>query len=300
VPVRLYLTDQADEWQRFVTRLPEHLRDVHFLPGMMAPYEACGMGQGMLLVDESPNGFLIQPLLRNTNGEIRHPFNFGGPIATPDHNQPTPELRGPVFCTLNPFLAEEQRKLVNGADHTKDVVWVDLTGSIKLRQTTRHCVQKAEHAGATFEAVEPKGYVQMAQFHGMYIATMQRNNAKPHWLFPLQWYISFLHNLQHHATLFLAYIEGRVLAGCILLHGFRTCYYHFAASTGEDPNINHFMVAKAIEWAQVNGHKRFHLGGGVAPDDGLFRFKAGFSTLRAPVYQYQWGGPWQNAQSALR
>jgi Acetyltransferase (GNAT) domain len=281
--VKLYLTNQREEWHNYVTQLPPHLRDVHFLPEMMVPYEETRMGRGMLLVDECGGEFLIQPLLRLTNGELRHPYNFGGPIATPDYKLHSPELRGPVFCTLNPFLAEAQLGLLKWAMYRKDVVWVDLTRPVKLRQTTRHCVAKAEKAGAYLKLVSTHEAVSL--FIQMYHLTMKRNAAAPHWFFPLEWFLSFVRALAENATLFLAYCNDELQAGCILLHGFGTCYYHFAASYGKDPNINHFMVAKSLEWARTKGHSKFHLGGGVQPDDGLFRFKAGFSALRAPVYQ---------------
>jgi lipid II:glycine glycyltransferase (peptidoglycan interpeptide bridge formation enzyme) len=193
-------------------------------------------------------------------------------------------LRGPVFCTLNPFLVEAQRSLVKNATYRKDTVWVDLTQPVKLRQTTRHCVAKAEKAGAYLR--EARSYTEVSQFVDMYVATMQRNNAAPHWYFPVPWFLAFIRALERNATFFLAY-TNKLEAGCILLHGFGTCYYHFAASTGSNPNINHFMVAKTLEWARAQGYKRFHLGGGVQPEDGLYRFKAGFSALRAPVYQVE-------------
>lgn len=252
----------------------------------MVPYEACRMGRGMLLTDEGETGILLQPLLRMPNGDLRHPYNFGGPIATPGCKT-RPSLRGPVFCTLHPFLIDAQRTLIDDPEYSKEVVWADLTQPSNLRATTRHCVEKATRAGAYL--LEVRDTLRIIQFFTMYDGLMRRNNAKAHWLFSAKWFASFMSSLDKNATMFLAYNTGELRAGCILLHGFGTCYYHFAASTGKDPNINHFMVAKAMEWAREQGYKRFHLGGGVEPDDGLFRFKSGFSELRAPVYHYSGG-----------
>jgi lipid II:glycine glycyltransferase (peptidoglycan interpeptide bridge formation enzyme) len=84
-----------------------------------------------------------------------------------------------------------------------------------------------------------------------------------------------------------AKIEDEVVGACILIHAYGTCYYHFAVSSREPKGIAHRMVTWAAELARSEGYKRFHLGGGVNGNDGLFTFKSGFSDLRLPVYKHE-------------
>lgn len=292
--MRLLVTDDRDKWREQLAQMPVH--DVHCMPEMMLPYEATHRGRGMLLVDESDHGIAAMPLLRMTNGEIRHPFNFGGPVSTQDYKY-FPGVRGPLYCTLNPFYSAQQIAMLGeGSSYVKDTIWVDLTQPTKLRATTRHCVERA--AGEQVEFTEAEGQRNVEAFCNMYQATMKRNNAAPHWLFQTEWFTSFLRNLSQNSKLFMVTHKGVPEAGCILLYGWGTCYYHFAASFNNHPKLglNHFMVVKAMEWAKDKGCVRFHLGGGVEPNDGLFRFKAGFSDLRLPVYKFIKMSEWSESK----
>src|ERR1700689_670275 len=136
----MYLTpDQDEEWRACIERLPETMRDVHFLPGMMAPYEATGMGRGWLYVEElKKDKFVLWPVLQCPDGISRHPYNFGGPVGNAIVDKcPINE------CILNPFLANQQNKMLSGlAEYVKDVVWVDLTKPTDFRGTTRRLADK--------------------------------------------------------------------------------------------------------------------------------------------------------------
>ena len=253
---------------------------------MMAPYEACDLGEGSLLVVEQGKDFFIQPLLRMKDGAYRHPYNFGGPIAT--EGFVVERIMYPYPCTLNPFLHKRQNELLLGkAKCVKDAVWIDLTQPFKLRQTTRHLVTKAGALGVKVEPVE-KNSQNIDTFFLLYSKHMKMVGALPHWKFPKEWFISLLHNLGTMSTLMFAKENDAVVGACLLIHEHGTCYYHFAATSFRSPHgASHRMVVFAAEHANSLGCKRFHLGGGVEANDGLFTFKAGFSDLRLPIYKYE-------------
>lgn len=282
--MKLLTTAQAHEWRSYIDKLPNHLKDVHFLPEMMLPYEVAGLGTGILVVEEDTTGFVLQPLLKMADGSTRHPFNFGGPVRD---GTIKPTLVDQI-CTLNPFLNDHQRMIFQGrVEHVKDTVWVDLTQPIKLRDKTKHTLGHAPEAGAVTSVVNDQSSVSL--FASMYDETMRRVDADPHWLFPYRWFNQLINGMPNNITMLQVSVGNTKCATCILLHGFDTCYYHFAASwSTSQRGVNHLMVLRAIEWARDNGFKRFHLGGGVRPGegDGLFKFKSGFSKLRLPVYRY--------------
>lgn len=286
--LRLLAFDNDDDralWGNYAARLPPDRLDVHFLPEMMAPYEACDMGKGSLMALEDDNGFIIQPLLKCRDGVTRHAYNFGGPVSNHEKG-----LWGASYeCTLNPFMYDHQAKLLGDrCEHVKDVVWVDLTQEPRFRSTTRHIVTKAERKMLRLQQVKPT-LDEVCLFHSMYEDTMLRNQAASHWTLSSLWFYTLLEAMGDKASLHFVFADNAPVGACILVHGYGTCYYHFAASWGKDPpfGANQFMVAAAINWAKANGYERFHLGGGVNGEDGLFMFKAGFSDLRAPLYRFK-------------
>jgi hypothetical protein len=121
----------------------------------------------------------------------------------------------------------------------------------------------------------------------MYDYAMARCDAAPHWRLPKLWFTHFFSALPINTQVFQAVFEGKPEAFCVLLFGYGTCYYHFAASYKQHYGASHLMVKTAMEWSKAQGHKRFHLGSGLEKQDGLFTFKSGFSKLRAPVYKYE-------------
>ncbi len=284
--MKIIPTVQRELWHSFLKWMPADMQDIHYWPEMMFPYEVTGRGRGGLLIDEK-TGCMLMPLLKVDNHEFHHPFNFGGPIATPEYAGEM-AINGPVYCTLNPFFTPRQQQLVPVSEYQKETIWVDLTKDFKFRQTTRHAIAKAEKGNAEFNIVNWERFIDI--FTDMYNQTMDRTQAADHWYFDVDWFRSFMSNLDSHAVLGMVTIEGEPEGGCILLHGYGTCYYHFAASYRNHPNLgtNHLMVAKALEHAKdVLKCKRFHLGGGVQRRDGLFTFKSGFSDLTLPVYKYR-------------
>lgn len=284
--VQFLTSDQSAQWRSYLSRLPPTVCDIHFHPEMMKPYEAADLGVGSLLVVERGKDFLIQPFLKAKNGVYRHPYNFGGPVATDKFG--VTHVTFPSVCTLNPFLCGHQNQLLNGAaKYVKDSVWIDLTQPFNLRQTTRHTIEKANKAGVTVEPVKATSE-NIALFFNLYSKHMEKVGAAPHWKFPEIWFVHLLHNLGTMATLMFAKVKDTVIGACILIHEYGTCYYHFAAVSLKAPyGTSHRMVTGAAEHARDNGNKRFHLGGGIQPKDGLFTFKSGFSDLRLPVYKYE-------------
>lgn len=284
--VKILRTAQSAQWRSYLYRLPPGLQDIHFHPEMMMPYEKARLGEGMLAVVEQGNGFMIQPLLKMNDGIIRHPYNFGGPVAL-DGFEPTDAIFPSTFI-LNPFLHEHQNKLINQqAKHVKDTVWIDLTKPFDLRQTTRHMVEKADVAGVvvkpTLALIE-----EIETFCHMYNEYMASIGAAEYWRFPLVWFRVLLRALGNANSALLFAKQGKeIVGGCLLIHDHETCYYHFGFSNREPKGVAHRMVISAAEFARNEGYKRFHLGGGVEANDGLFMFKSGFSDLRLPIYKYE-------------
>ena len=291
------------EWVARVQALPYDRRDIHFDPRILAPYLKAYGWDLRLTVTGDPDtlkDFVIQPILVTKEGELRHAYNFGGPVGD---NNGIYELynahragidvykhRAGIkkeFGTLNPFLTEHQKFYVPNYKHVKDSVYIDLS-QIKPRGTTRRLANKAQGLGVQIGSYHI--YTHLHHFLRLYEQTMSRVGAEDNWKFGNDWFMWFAKFLYPH--LLLATYEGKVIAACLVVHKgiYPVAYYHFAASSDDCPiRVNQMMVLAAAELVKSRGAKYLYLGGGLTdePRDGLFVFKSGFSKLRLPVISYR-------------
>ncbi|MFA4894820.1 GNAT family N-acetyltransferase [Microbacterium sp.] len=80
--------------------------------------------------------------------------------------------------------------------------------------------------------------------------------------------------------------DGDVVAATLLLIDEDAVHYHLSGSVIEAARngANNLLIWTAMRWATEHGHKQFHLGGGTARDDGLFRFKSSFGGRALPFF----------------
>lgn len=202
------------------------------------------------------------------------------------------------FTLLHPLLGAAGRlRGIAGIEPTlqKEVVYVDLEGgrdAIRqgLRKGHRSSVTKALRLGADVARVAPTPAA-LVGFRRLYLGTMDRNRAAERWYFPDSYFADCFAELgDAGASLFEVRIDGQLAAASILLHAFDTAYYHFSGSDDRfaDSGAGTLLVYEMACWAASQGCRRMHLGGGVssAADDGLLRFKSGFSPRREPLHAY--------------
>jgi hypothetical protein len=202
------------------------------------------------------------------------------------------------FASLHPFLIDRQRPLIDGVlaiRYEKDVVYIDLEQSEadlvrSLSRGTRSNISKAQRAGVRVEKADltPEN---LDLFNKIYHATMRRKAAAPRWHFPESYFVNCVRRLgPKRCSLFFAVIGDAVESAYFLMHDFNVAYYHFGGSLGTHAALrpNNLLMYETALWAKREGYTRYHLGGGVTrqSDDPLLRFKAGFSSHRAPLYTY--------------
>lgn len=283
-------------------------RDIHLDQRMLAPYFSAFKWRCGLAVTESEDGrYIIQPLLVTDKNELRHAYNFGGPISntnSPPVNLINEHVEGVrnwarmqgvtgEFTTLISALAQDQLRLLApsnvDANFIKDSVYVDVV-AFKPRPTTRRMAIKAQDALVTVKS-HPTTPENMQIFFDMYSHTMNRVQAKDHWRFTYQWFLAFAKYVR--PELLIASFEGKPQSAALVVYHeqYPMPYYHFAASFSKFPSlgINHLLVMAACEFIKNKGQRHLYLGGGTTKDerDSLMMFKSGFSKLRMPVYAYE-------------
>jgi hypothetical protein len=279
-------SSDAATWRDLVLSLPEHLRDLHYLPAYVKAYADEWGAQAKCGVINGSNGFVIYPHVRRSADHLCSPYGYGAPLAS----EPVAEdvvWRGitsapTIWFRMHPLLSANHQP---AGKREKQVVWMDLTADnieSGLRKGHRSSVAAARRAGVTI------GTLTLGEFYQMYLATMERLTAEDRWRFSIKLLRDLRDAFPDGFTILAAFYNGQPEAACVLLRAFGTCYYHYAASWRRHPEIGagNLLVVEAARWAKSQRDKRLHLGGGLTPDpnDSLLRFKSGFSTRRAWTY----------------
>lgn len=317
------LSSDDTRWAKTIDAFPAARKDIHFLSSYGKIYEEVYGFKAHLAVWEEKGAFIIQPfVLRKLNDlpflkdtdaqayyDFSHPYGYGGPLASNDpiihsypefyaafHDYCVQQGYATEFCSLHPLLIDAQKTMAEKAHtlrHQKDVFSVPLEGDLleSFSQSHRRNYRKAINAGVTIEKM-PVTAETLARFQEIYIYTMERHGAADRWFFPDNYFPACHKYLgDGGASMFFAHHEGKLASACFLIHAFDTAYYHFGGSYEQfhETRASNLLMTEAMLWAQKQGYKNFHLGGGVtsSPDDKLAQFKRGFGARAYPLYNYE-------------
>lgn len=197
------------------------------------------------------------------------------------------------FAHLHPWDAQVACLDAEGVAVDREIVYVDLTvalDTLREEHFTYACRKNLRRAESEGVEVSPASNVaDLDAFCRIYSDTMDRNNALSKYYFSREYFGAFFETLPNNACFMLARYQGKIIAGTLYLHDDSDVYSYLG---GADQAYQHArpsnaVVFETIRWAQAQGKRRLILGGGYMPDDGIFRFKASFSPLRAQFNVYR-------------
>jgi len=278
---RLLTTKDAGEWER---ALPAS-RSAFGSLGFARVQERASEVSARLLVSEgSATPLLLRPIPGSDLNDAATPPFTGSIGAAPSGAL---EAEGIVteFDHLHPWDAATPPE----AAPDREIVWVDTTQESELlrresfTKAARKNLRRSEREGV--EVREAESAADVGAFHRIYIQTMERNDAHRSYFFGEEYFQAILSEMPDSARFLLAAKDGAVIAATLYLQDADNVYSYLG---GADHAYQHLrptnaIVNSAIESAQASGHKRLILGGGYTPGDGIFRFKASFSPLRATL-----------------
>ncbi len=238
------------EWTaRHCALLPEH-RDIHFDPRILAPSlkaHGCELGLAVTGDPYTLKNFIMQPVLVTKDGQLRHGYQFGGPIS---HN-PNADLikahedglkewatkRGVTneFCILNPFLWKEQLKCLN----VFETQWAGYSQAIDLSHfdpNIKSCVEVRKH----------HIYTNLHHFLNL------NKQGDVSWF---EWYAKFI-----YPHLLIAHFQDKIVGAALVAHKgiYQAAYYHFEALSDDCPAETHQMLIQAAA-ETVKGAKYLYL-----------------------------------------
>jgi serine/alanine adding enzyme len=208
-----------------------------------------------------------------------------------------------AYCRENGIIAEfahlspwhDSGPLLDPACVVKDrdVVQVDLTPgetgvwTDSLSSDARRQTRQAGKAGVTVRRAGSLDDVR--DFHRLHAETMERLEALDRYRIPADYFIDIFETMPENAFFALAEYEGRVVAGGLYFHGGYDVYWHLSAVDKDYSRVRpvNKYLWETILWGARGGKRRLLLGGGYKNNDGVFRFKAGFSPLRASFSTYR-------------
>jgi serine/alanine adding enzyme len=190
------------------------------------------------------------------------------------------------FAHLHPWNADAA--LVGGKPD-REIVWVDLTLDEErlwresYSKACRKNVNRAEREGVTVR--EATSADEIAEFHRIYIGTMERNEAEAGYFFERSYFEAIFEEMPGSTRFALAEHQGEVIAATLYLHDADDVYSYLGGADHDYQQLRptNAVVHDTIAWARDEGKRRLILGGGYRPDDGIFRFKASFSPLRTTL-----------------
>jgi len=197
------------------------------------------------------------------------------------------------FAHLHPW--GEQDGLLEPAfiAYDRDIVWIDVSLSHEVlwqehfSHACRKNIKRSQRENVrVFEAETEEHF---REFYRIYVQTMDRNNARSSYYFGIDYFLSIHEQLRDNARFVLAEHRGRIVAGVLYLHDADHVYSYLGGADdgSQDIRPSNAVVFDTINWAREHRKKRFVLGGGYQPNDGIFRFKSSFSQNVAKFCTYR-------------
>ena len=306
------MIDSKDEkrWDGIVKSFPDW--DVYYLCAYARAFMLHGDGEPLLfLYEEDGIRFCDVVMKRDVAGmaafqgllepgtyyDLETPYGYGGPLISENVTGSIPadlqnrykEQMGEYcreqkivseFVRFHPFLGNHDvLSQVIESRYMRDTIFIDTSDEERIMQNmdskNRNMVRKAIKSGVT---VVQKPITEYNDFMYMYEKTMQRDHADPYFYFEDAYYKAN-EELAENAMIFYAIYDEKPISGAIMYFNERNMHYHLSGSLAEYRNLapSNLLLYEAAKWAAEHGIQRFHLGGGMAPDDSLFRFKKQFN-----------------------
>lgn len=307
--IKLYNLDDVKTWDETVKSFAEW--DVYYLSGYVKAFYLHGDGEPFLLYYED-NGLraIYVYMRRNTSlpgvYDSVTPYGYGGVLFEGETSEDNlkafwkayiakmqEEQIVDNFVRYHPVLknAVPMKAISNVIDLGKtiafdltspDVIWENIISK------NRNMIRKAEKNG--IEIFHGKDLSLFQDFHRIYNATMDRDQAEEYYYFGDAFYESIHKDLHDNYEMFYAMLNGEIIAMSIMLFANKQMHYHLSGSMIEYRNLapSNLLLYKAALWGCEQGFKTFHLGGGVGSgEDNLYKFKAAFN--RNSDYQFSIG-----------
>ena len=304
--IRLYSLEERKEWNAVVKSFANW--DIYYLSEYAYSFMVHGDGEPILIEykdkethfcyavmkkDISDCAGFCGRLEKNRYFDLETPYGYGGPLSDdeiPDVSQKRflsafseyclDENIVSQFIRFHPLLGNHMSmSSVIETRYMHDTIYMDTSVPdviwANMSRESRNRVRKAISNGITVACVPISEY---ADFYLMYKETMEKDEAADYYLFKEDYFKS-LASLRDNACIFYAMLGGKPISGAIIYYSGRFLHYHLGGTHTEyrQYSPNNLLFYEAACWGAEHGMTKFHLGGGMSPEDNLFKFKMKFN-----------------------
>ncbi len=172
--------------------------------------------------------------------------------------------------------------------YLKDTIYIDTTNEDGIMQQmdskNRNMVRKAMKSGITI--FHDKGK-HLDEFIRIYEDTMDNNEASSYYYFERPYYEYLMTNMRENIEFFYSVYKNKIIGAAIFFYNEEFMHYHLSGMYMEYRPMaaTNLLLYEAARWANKNGIRLLHLGGGIEAEDSLFGFKKQFNKNgRLPFY----------------
>lgn len=305
--IKLIEIENKTEWDKFVEQI--NSADTYYTWDYLRPFVEIEKGKICLLTYSNKDFKLCYPILikdiaddnkfkdlipKATYYDIETPYGYGGPIVNNVNNLEMEMFAKELFNWANenkvishffrfhPLL--ENHKICSSfveLDSFKQTVYMDLkdedTIYKNLNDKCRNMLKKATKNNIRVEINNSSEAQQL--FIRLYQKTMKRNNAADYYYFNDRFFNELFKRLGKFSNIFNAIYEEKIISSAIVLEKNTYLHYHLSAADRDYMKLagNNMLLYEVAKYGLTKGYKKFHLGGGVEAEDGLFLFKKSFN-----------------------
>lgn len=165
----------------------------------------------------------------------------------------------------------KQKNIFLDLVQSEEKIWSDFAHKVRKN------VKTAQKSGV--EILQIDNEEKLEDFFRIYTCTMSRRSANSNYFFPVSFFENIVKFLKGNFLFFYALHDEKVISAELALTSAETVY-SFLGGTDSDffqLRPNDLIKFEIIKWAKAAGKKRFVLGGGFQPNDGIFRYKLSFA-----------------------
>lgn len=296
-------------WSDMFHALPPEAQDVFYAPGFAALcQETLPLSQEVRCAafTSEEGGILLYPFVRRRTGDIVKDacatglhdttslYGRGGVVGEASeldlalfHSALATYLRDiDVFCSFDRFHpVMGNQALAPPGCAARDVggfIVVDLRPSFadleaSFKSSVRKDVRKAERNGVT--CFSEANCDHLDAFLNIYYKTMDRNAASDFYYFPKSFFAGLQRHMAGQFHFFYAVHEGEIVSCELVLHHGDYCHSFLGGTLREALPLtaNSLLKIEIFKRMQALDCKYFLLGGGHAPNDGIFNFKKAYA-----------------------
>jgi len=303
--------EEKATWRELLSRWPE--REVWADPDYVRLFTKPGERSVCIATDDAESGILLPLILRplDTLGwtdegcarfDATSPYGYGGPFQWGERSKTLatdfwssfeswardthlaasflrlslfPEQRATPPCQL----VDKGENVVRTLELDEEALWADYAHKVRKN------VRRARRDGLAFE-VDEAGK-RLDAFLEIYHATMDRNQADQGYYFDRDFFEAIIRDLAGQFVFFHV-LQDRVVVSTELVLLSARHMYSFLGGTSSvafRSRPNDLLKHEASLWARARGLDSFVLGGGYAPDDGIYKYKAAFAPKGGRSFQ---------------